>query len=213
MATLEERALALSDRYVGLTARRDTLGELLDTNRAKMAVLADKKAHLTKTVAVLDTLTQTIAKKGIGRVESVVTQGLQLVFGPDASCIVEKKDGARGTTYQINVKFGEIVGDPMDDFGGGAVNVTAFLLRVMMLHRFNLARMLVLDESFNNVSTDGGYLQRVSILLKSLVEDFNFTILAVSHQPELAARADHTYQVGGSIGSPTIKLLTVGDEA
>lgn len=209
MQALIDRATGLTTTFIGIQARRDALGEQLASQRIAMQGIADRKAHNIKAVAVLDALIQRVAESGVGRVESVVTQGLQLVFGEDAACVLEKKEGARGTTYRIDIRFGDITGDPMDDFGGGAVNITSFLLRVLMLHRFGLAKLLVLDESFNNVSES--YLPRVSVILKSLVEDFGFNILAITHQPSLAIHADHAYQVGGEIGRPTLQELGQGD--
>ena len=214
-ADLTRRSEAVNKRMVGLRAQRDATSLQLKTARETMRELEEKKGHLLKCNAVLDKLIKEVASKGVGRVESVVTQGLQTVFGPTVSCVLERKDGAKGTTYAIKLRVkteqGDVVGDPLDSFGGGPVNVMAFLLRVLMLHRFKLARLLVLDESFNNVSRE--YLRAVSALLKTLVEDHGYEILAVTHQPELAAQATRTYRVGGEIGAPTLQCLAVGEEA
>lgn len=209
MQDLLLRVQKLQDTCKGLEGQKTALESQLASSQTDMQKLEDEKAHLLKSVAVLDQLIQTIAASGIGKVEGIVTQGLQLVFGDSASCAIEKKEGARGFTYKINIKFNDIVGDPIEDFGGGPVNVTAFLLRVLMLHRFERAKLLVLDETFANVSRS--YLPQVSALLKTLTEEFGFTILTVTHQPELACHADMAYEVGGVIGSPTLKQLTVGD--
>lgn len=213
-ATLSKRVSQLTTTVQGLRARHEAIGSQLAVARKTMVELETKKAHLIKCTGVLDKLTQEVARKGVGRVEQVVTQGLQVVFGPNVSCILEKKEGARGTTYAIKLKVvtaaGEVVGDPMGSFGGGPVNITAFLLRVLMIHRFKLARLMVLDESMNNVSRE--YLPAVSSLLKTLVEDHGYSILAITHQPELARNANVCYRVGGQIGEPTLHRLTVGEE-
>lgn len=215
VADLSRRVTTLTTTVQGIRARKEAVGLQLGVARKTMQDLETKKAHLLKCAAVLDKLTQEVASKGVGRVEQVVTQGLQVVFGPNVACILEKKDGAKGTTYAIRLKVttkaGEVVGDPMDSFGGGPVNIMSFLLRVLMIHRFKLARLLVLDESFNNVSRE--YLGAVSALLKTLVDDHGYHILAVTHQPELAANATRAYRVGGEIGEPTLRCLTVGEEA
>lgn len=215
MTSLLQRTEDLTTTINGLKARKQAVDDQLSVAKKTMLDLETKKAHLVKTSAVLDKLTQEVAAKGVGRVEHVVTQGLQVVFGDKVSCVLEKKEGARGTSYKVKLKVqtpeGDVIGDPMASFGGGPVNVMAFLLRVLMLHRFKLARTLVLDETFNNVSRE--YLGAVSTLLKTLTEDHGYTIFAVTHQPELAGRADHAYQVGGVIGSPTLRPLTVGEEA
>ena len=197
---LTQRCASVDEQLVGLIARKVALTEQLAQKQARMAELADKKAFLTKCLTVLDTLIQTVAAKGVGRVEQAVSSGLQLVFGPDLSCVIERKDGARGTTYRIQIKNstpdGDVIDDPMEAFGGGVVNVTAFLLRVLLLQRFKLQKLLVLDESTNNLSRH--YLPAFSSLLRSLADDYGFTILAVTHQPELAQNATKVYEVASS---------------
>jgi len=213
---LTQRCTSVDERLVGLLARRKALAEQLEAKQARITALADRKAHLLKCINTLDLVIQTISAKGIGRVETVVTNGLQLVFGPDIACVLEKSEGKRGTTYKIRVKTstedGDVIDDPMDAFGGGVVNMTAFLLRVLLLHRFKLAKLLVLDESFNNVSSSGGHLTRVSELLRTLAEDYGFTILAVTHQDELTAHAHKAYRVSDS-GPFTLTELGVGELA
>ena len=211
---LTQRCAVADEKLVGVIARKHALVEQLEANRKTMSELAEEKAKLVKCINTLDVLIQTISAKGIGRVETVVTNGLQLVFGPEISCFLEKKEGARGTTYRIRIKkhteFGDVVEDPFEAFGGGVVNLTAFLLRVLLHHRFKLAKLLVLDESFNNVSTEGGYLERTSELLRSLADDYGFDILTVTHQPELAARAIRGYRIT-STGPIGLTELGVGE--
>lgn len=206
-----QRVTALNSALVGLTARRNATTSQLNSAKKVMLDLETKKVHLIKASAVLDKLTQTVAEKGVGRVETVVSQGLQLVFGPKVGMVLEKKEGAKGTSYRIKIKDGEVVGDPMDSFGGGVVNVTSFLLRVLMLHRFKLPKVMVLDESFNNVSNT--HIPAVSSMLQFLCKDYGYDILAVTHQPLLSSAADRAYSVGGEEGDPTLTLLKVGEEA
>lgn len=215
MHTLVVRAQALNTHWAGLTHKKQAIDTQKATALATMKTLEDEKAHLTKCIAVTDKVIEKVAANGVGRVETVVTQGLQLVFGPAVACVLEKRVLAKGTTYAVKIKMetevGSVVDDPMEAFGGGPVNLISFLMRMLMIHRFKLAKFMVLDESFNNVSVS--YLPTVSSLLKSLTDDHGYDILTITHQPQLSAQADRTYVVGGVMGSPTLNLLSVGDEA
>ena len=215
MQALLTRSHQIGTHVAGLKAKREAVQEQLVIHRRSMLTWENDKAHYLKCNAVLDRLIQEVSAKGVGRVEAVVTQGLQLVFGPKVSCFLERRDMAKGTTYSIKLKVqtpqGEVVGDPMDSFGGGPVNLISFLMRVLMIHRFKLSKLMVLDEAFNNVSRD--HLDAVSTLLKTLTEEHDYSILAITHQPELTAKADHVYKIAGVLGSPTLTLLSVGDEA
>ncbi len=207
---MTSRAELLQDLH-GITVRHGAAQGYLKTHRARMAVIEAEKIRYTKAGAILDTVIQKVAANGVDRVQRVVTQGLQLVFGPEVSLVLERVEGARGTQYRLKIKDGEVVGTPMDSFGGGVVNVTSFLLRVLMLHRFRMAKLLVLDESFNNISLS--HQAKVSEMLRSLCDDHGYSILAVTHQPELAVHATRTYSVGGEKGNPVLHLLGVGEVA
>src|SRR5277367_541690 len=161
---------------------------------AKIAQIELEKASLVKAVGLIDRCIQIISANGIGKIENIVSGGLQMVFGDKSmGLVLNKKEGARGSSYELLMRQGDFIGKPMDSFGGGTVNVIAFLLRVIMIKRFKLAKFLAVDESFNNVSSD--HLPLVSEMLKKLCRDHGFTILAVTHQPVLAQAADRVYRI------------------
>jgi DNA repair exonuclease SbcCD ATPase subunit len=169
---------------------------------ARIKQLEDEKAQLIKAVGTLDRCIQIVSSNGIGKIESIVTDGLQRVFGkPDLGLVIEKRETARGNTYRLLVQKGETVGNPMDSFGGGVQNVVGFLLRVILIKRFKLAPFIALDEQFSNVSAD--YQPQVSKMLKTLA-GLGFTIFAISHQPTITSAADIIYQVVPSEDGPRL---------
>lgn len=180
----------------GLEHERRTINRL--TNR--IAELKNESADLVKAVGLIDRCIEIVSANGIGKIESIVSGGLHQVFKDKTlGLVVEKKEGARGYSYRLLIKHGDTVGNPMDSFGGGVQNVTAFLLRVILIKRFKLAKLLVVDESFNNVSVDYiDYITNVSAMLKTLAENHGFTILAITHQPKLAEAAKNIYEVTAS---------------
>jgi DNA repair exonuclease SbcCD ATPase subunit len=160
---------------------------------ARIKQLEDEKAELIKAVGTIDRAISVVSANGIGKIEGMVTDGLQRVFGSEhIGLVIEKKETARGNSYRIQVKKGDLVGDPMDSFGGGIQNVVGFLLRVILIKRFKLAPFIALDEQFSNVSPQ--YQPRVSQLLKTLAS-LGFTIFAVSQQPAITGGADHIYEL------------------
>ena len=159
----------------------------------KVKQLETEKADLVKAVGTLDRCIQIVSANGIGKIEDIVSDGLRRVFGNDRyGLLIEKKETARGNSYRILIRKGQTVGSPMDSFGGGIVNVAAFLLRVILIKRFKLAPFIALDEQFSNVSPE--YQHRIASLLKTL-SGMGFTILAVSHQPKITAGADTVYEL------------------
>jgi DNA repair exonuclease SbcCD ATPase subunit len=179
--------------------------------QSRIKQLEDEKGALVKAVGVLDRVVQIVSANGIGKIEGIVSDGLRRVFGNDQlGLYIEKKETARGNSYRLLIRKGDIIGNPMDSFGGGVQNVAAFLLRVILIKRFKLAPFLALDEQFSNVSPE--FQPRVAKLLKTLA-GMGFTILAVSHQPTITRGADYVYTVTvhcpkcGSDLTPQFKAL------
>lgn len=193
----------LSNRIVAFQTFTSKVGMELATEEhtlarlnARIVQIEKDKIQLVQAVGLIDRCIQIVSANGIGKIESIVSGGLQMVFGDKSmGLVLNKKEGARGSSYELLLKQGDFMGKPMDSFGGGPVNVIAFLLRVIMIKRFKLAKFLAVDESFNNVSTDKGHLALVSEMLQKLCHDHGFTILAVTHQPVLADAADRVYRI------------------
>lgn len=169
----------------------------------KIKRVEEEKIELQKALTLIDKAIEVVSANGIGKMESIVTAGLQQVFNDKTiGLVVEKQETKRGYNYRLLVRHGSTIGNPMASFGGGVQNVVAFLLRVIMVKRFKLAKFLCLDESFNNVYYR--YLPRVSDLLHSLANDYGFTILAITHQTRLAQAATRIYEVVPHDGMPRL---------
>src|SRR5271157_2334577 len=82
---------------------------------SRIKQLEEEKAQLVKAVGTLDRCIQIVSSNGIGMIESLVTDGLQRVFGrDDLGLVIEKRETARGNTYRLLVRKGDTVGNPMD---------------------------------------------------------------------------------------------------
>jgi hypothetical protein len=208
---------AISSRLLSFRSGAGRLRQQLEYESANAERLRDKvrriegeKADLQKALALIDRCIELVSATGIGKIESIVTGGLQQVFKDDKepiSFLVEKRETARGYSYRLLCRQGVTVGSPMAAFGGGVQNLCAFLLRVIMIKRFKLAKVIVLDESFNNVNGARNQ-RRLSEMLRTLADDFGFTILAITGQKRLAAAADNIYEVDTGGPTPALRLRT-----
>jgi DNA repair ATPase RecN len=192
-----------------ITQRREYEEQARARQQKAMNAIEEEKTEIVQAVALIDKTIAVVSANGIGSIESTVSKGLQMVFAdPTMAFKVNKKDGARGTSYFIEVQQGDHSGPILETFGGGVANVVSFLLRVIMIKRFKLPKFLSIDEQFNNISA--AILPRVSKAVKVLVNEGGYTVLAVTHQPILAAAADRVYHVESpGVGlPPTITDVT-----
>lgn len=84
---------------------------------------------------------------------------------------------------------------PLDDNGGGTVDVASFALRVALwnLSRPKTRNVLILDEPFKFLSSE--HLSRASEMLKMISERLKIQIIMVTHIPELIDSADKVFTV------------------
>jgi hypothetical protein len=203
----------LSSRIAVFRNGRSRIEQQLENERmtivrltSKIDRLKEESVQLVKAVALIDKCIEIVSANGIGKIESVVSAGLHRVFDDKTlALVVEKKETARGYSYRLLIKHGDTVGNVMDSFGGAVQNVVAFLLRVIFIKRFKLAKLLAVDETFASVSVDYiNYLSKVSAMLKTLTEDHGYTILAVTQVAELSEAASHVYEVVPTL-PPTLR--------
>ncbi len=192
---------ALSNRIANFRLNAARVEQTLENERrsilrlnTRVTSIKEENIELVKAVTLLDRCIEVVSANGIGKIENIVSAGMHKVFQDDTlSLVVDKKETARGYSYRLLIRHGDTLGDPMESFGGGVQNVVAFLLRLILIKRFKLAKLLVVDENFNNVSSE--YIPNLSALLKFMAEVYGFTIFAVTHQPKLASAAQNVYEV------------------
>lgn len=197
-----QRVQTLREKRSEVNSALKNQENLILRNKEKLKEIEELKLAHVKAIGVMDKAIQIISANGIGKIESVVSDGLKLVFEDDLQLIIERKEGVRGDSYKLLVKKGDIIGPPIDTFGGGVVNVISFLLRVIMIQRFKLSKFMALDESFNNLSS--GHTDKLSKMLKTLCDEHGYTILLVTHQPSFTVHADAVYEVEEG---PSLKLI------
>jgi DNA repair exonuclease SbcCD ATPase subunit len=186
------QARSLADRGRLLTAEVERFG--LDRETAE------------RVSGVLSKLASDRDQAARAQVESLVTAGLQAIFG----------DGGEVLTFHLvestlrnaaNIDFEvhttkpdgtEIVTDVMSARGGGVAAVIGMLLRVVLILLTRqtgqkVSSTLVLDETLAMLSADR--LEAASAFLRTLVDSAGLQVIMVTHQTELTESADKVYRV------------------
>lgn len=118
------------------------------------------------------------------KIASLVTKCLRDIFGDpyEFKIVFEQKRGKTEAKCVV-VRDGMTL-NPMEEAGGGVVDVLAFALRLtsLLLRRKAIRKFLVLDEPFKFVSKE--YRERVASLLLELSHELDVQLVLVSHLPE-----------------------------
>lgn len=143
------------------------------------------------------------------QIETLVTHGVQTIFGDDLTfhVISEQKANRAEVSFSLRSSMGdETVETPiLDARGGGVAAVVGFLLRLIITLLREDRPLLVLDETFAQVSD--GYLPNVGQFVKELVDQTGAQILMVTHSDVFAEYADAKYQVTQKNGVSVVEKL------
>ena len=207
LARLNTELLTVTSRYTFTQQRCAALGK-------QLTEIEQEKVMLVKAVGTIDRAIQIISANGIEKIETIVTGGLRLAMDdPTLAFKIGKNEGKRGNSFELQVWHGDVTGPIFETFGGAIWNITAFLLQIIMITRFKCAKVVVVDERFNNVSANR--VPMLSRLLKDLTKNHGYTIFAITHQPLLAWNADRIYVLRPKKGlQPKLELFngtTYGD--
>ena len=201
-----ETKTILSKTFEDLTTETSRRTGELNAAEKELKSLTCKHQLATKAVSlhaeecnVLRVVGELLQQKIKERVEKLVTMVLRGIFGPDYRFFldIDHKRGQAVATPMIEFPFkGEMIcAEVRDAKGGGIVNVTAFVLQVVVLSlsRPRLAKVMILDEVFKNVSRE--YLPKVAELLGTLSRITKIQFVLVTHKGEFAEAADKVFEV------------------
>lgn len=202
--TLDQLSQAVEQTYGVYQARTERVTAL----QAEVEALKADVALLGLTDAALGALLATVSQENLKQIEGLVTYGLRTVFDDLVLTFrFVQTQTKSGPSLEPMLLQGEVEAPLLDAFGGGPATVVAFLLRLIVAHRLGLYPLLLLDESFAQVSTE--YVDNVAKLLKELAAQLGWTFILVTQQRSgsFLEQADCAYTVIEATGGVTFEPL------
>lgn len=175
---------ALSKAKLRFT-QETAIHDALETEASRLRDRCEALAVASATIRELSLHAQSRCQE---RIASVVTRCLESVFGENkyrfSLVFEEKRNQTEARCVLLDSEGNEY--DPMNDNGGGIVDVVCFGLRLacLMLMKPRPSRILILDEPFKDVSYQ--YRPALVSLLRQLCDEFSMQIIMVTHIPELS---------------------------
>lgn len=125
-------------------------------------------------------ISQTLQQQAHEQIANVVSRCLAAVFPEDPYEFKIRFDLKRGKTEAtlVFLRDGIELDDPLNEVGGGVIDVAAFALRLssILLMRPRMRRLLVLDEPFSNIRGEGNR-NRTRDLLQRLSDELDVQII------------------------------------
>jgi len=149
-----------------------------------------------KASTVLKHLLDHMVKDEIEKMAGLITYGLKTIFDDQNLSfipVITKKN--EKMHIELRTKRDNIEGN-MDSFGGSVAVIESFLLRVLCMLKLNLAKLMLLDETFAPVSEE--YISNTSKMVSEISRKLGIDILLVTHQKGFMDNADHVYRASES---------------
>lgn len=143
-----------------------------------------------------------------GKIESVVTEALRLIYGQ--SYKVELTYTVKNNRSNLEIEMvrdtskGEVRRD-MNGFGGGVADTISVPLRLMVLVGSKKTdKVCILDECWKHI--DDSRIELVGKFLRALAEQLKMQIFFATHLLPLQQVADRVYQVSEKDGKSEVKV-------
>ncbi|HHV79689.1 MAG TPA: hypothetical protein GXX40_08815 [Firmicutes bacterium] len=166
----------------------------------KLTELQERRELLDKMKVLLLEASAYAREQARQQVEGMVTNALQMVFGPDMEFHIkmEESHGRVEAEYLVSSSYEgseRIENRPQDARGGGVVDVVCLALRLALLEasRPAIQGPVILDEPAKHVSDE--YSPSVVEFLKGVSRSFDRQVIMVTHNTQLAEAGDASFLV------------------
>jgi DNA repair exonuclease SbcCD ATPase subunit len=189
----------LSDRLTRLKADigrvkvyRDVLRSQIASGEAEAERLRyDADLHQ-KSSEVFKTWLEDLLKSNVDSISELATSGLQFVIhDQELAFRIHQEPKYNRLSMSFIIEEDGVEGDPMNSFGGGAVVIASFILRLAVMARMNMGNLLLLDESMFALANK--YIPAAAEFMRQLAERTGINILIVTHNDEFMDNAHVAY--------------------
>ncbi len=188
--------------------RRDQLKSELTATSTRLETLTQEQEDIARALEIIQQVAKLTQQELEVHISELVTLALEAVF-PNPYKMVLKFETRRNRSEAdllLQDENGNLL-SPMDSVGGGVVDVAAFALRIALwsLKRPRPRAVMVMDEPFRFLSAD---LQgKAALMLKEISRKLGIQFIIVTHEENLMAAADRTFQA--TIKNGTTEMVSL----
>lgn len=163
------------NRLDSILAEHRLVSSQLQMETKEWMAAQDNETNAIEAQEIIQSVAVAIQQEAHDKIASVVTSCLEAVFEDTYEFQIrfERKRG-RTEASLVFIRGDLELTDPINEAGGGVIDVAAFALRLacLVLQRPVRRRLLVLDEPFSRIRGSKNR-QRMRQLLESLADDFD----------------------------------------
>ena len=189
-----------------LQAENDVAAKQVLQFQTKMGELSKLLGIGQEALQVLEDIANSRRGKMKEQVEAIVTEALQLVYGPDVR--VELVYDVKSGRSHVDIQFVKMtpageVKRTMEGIGGGVSDTISVPLRLLvLLSSRQTDRVCLLDEAYKHVDLER--VERVAEFIKEIAGRLGIQVIMASHHEAMQDAADVVYAVSEKDGKSSI---------
>lgn len=185
----------IESELISTQSRHKTFAEQVESRKEILIANKRKAKNLEEAQNILQVIAQKTQQELEFKIAEIVSMALAAIFDDPYEFKIDfviRRGKTEADLYFV--KNGERF-NPIEDNGGGAVDVASFALRVALwnLSQPKTRNTLILDEPFKWLSKK--YLSAAGEMLKLISEKLNIQIIMITHIPELIESSDKIIEV------------------
>lgn len=199
---------SVRDKVMTMIGKRDSLEEQKEKSEIKKRSAESQLATFDLVLILLQKTSDYARQQAKGRIEEIVSQALNVVFGGNHKFLIELKVKSGQPVVEYWLDDGEVktqLERPDYDRGGGKIDVISLALRLAISELEGIEGPLMLDEIGKHISKE--YAANVAYFLKEYSDQFNRQIILITHNSELADIGEVSISVSRKNGESEVRVI------
>lgn len=183
----------IKEKLNTLKVKKQSNEELLKSRKQRLKEIKTETEEVLKSISVCQSVATEVQKQLSVKIDTIVNLALATCFGDEYTFKLNYVP-ARGKTEVefLLLQNGKEI-DPMNQNGGGLIDILCFALRVAVFNISHTDDVMVFDEPFRFVSK--GLREKVAEVVHTFSERLNIQIIEVTHVEELMDNSDKRFVI------------------
>lgn len=182
----------IKEKLQELNIKKSSYQSMLDERNVRYNEIVKELNVTENSQSFVQSVAQVVQSQLSSQIDTIVNLGLNTCF--PGYTFEMKYVASRGKTeVQFVVTDGKSIIDPLNQCGGGFVDLLCFCLRIAVYSISSVNNVIIFDEPFKFLSK--GLRSKVAELLVTLSDKLNLQIIEVTHIEELAENSNKKFLI------------------
>lgn len=185
--------IEIKEKLNTLKVKKQSNEELLKSRKQRLEEIKIETEEVLKSISVCQNVATEVQKQLSVKIDTIVNLALATCFGDEYTFKLNYVPARGKTEVEFTLLQNGKEIDPMNQNGGGLIDILCFALRVAVFNISHTDDVMVYDEPFRFVSK--GLREKVAEVVHTFSERLNIQIIEVTHVEELMDNSDKQFVI------------------